>query len=582
MSIELERIKVSGKAPLESTQWTSSIFSSKKDSGISFDADTSAAKFQQRAQVKESHGNEAVSYQDFLQDFERELTSLVGFFERHTDRVPMDNGPERQSMPELSRKKVNGDQYQTVRVSAGMIDDHKSSSQQAETSTGYLHEAAMDNRSQGHQSTDSVDNGLAKPSMQAPQKIDVNGTQYRKDRIYSAAGGDIGSQGHQRATTVDNGLAKPSMQAPQKIDVDGTQHRKDRIYSVAGVDIGLQGHQRATSVDNGLAKPSMQEPPKVDVDRALHPKDHILSAAGGDNGLQGHHRAASVDNGLAKPSMQEPSKIDVDRTQHRKERIYSAAGDDIGSQGHQRATSVDNGLARPSIQPPQNIDVDGTQHLKDWFFSAASGGHKSLDHQMGTYANTPVNNLKSLLSDEQAGQLILNLEGVEYLEEGEVIYVAQSALSAIDRLYLSQVSKCSEVKSDVGLLSNLQGAGLETISISKKVIRAEVVCRALSDTRVTVELQDGKLSVHFDIQNQDLGVAGTSMLTELRAMLDHKYAQFHVSVTTSSADQVEVESSASDNSKKRDGNSSGDDGNQRDAPSEEKWEIDYLLGGLTK
>ncbi|WP_444941501.1 hypothetical protein ACJJI3_03380 [Microbulbifer sp. ZKSA004] len=536
MSIELERIKVSGKAPLESTQWTSSIFSSKKDSGISFDADTSAAKFQQRAQVKESHGNEAVSYQDFLQDFERELTSLVGFFERHTDRVPMDNGPERQSMPELSRKKVNGDQYQTVRVSAGMIDDHKSSSQQAETSTGYLHEAAMDNRSQGHQSTDSV----------------------------------------------DNGLAKPSMQEPPKVDVDGTQHLKDHIYPAAGGDNGLQGHQRATSVDNGLAKPSMQEPPKVDVDRALHPKDHILSAAGGDNGLQGHHRAASVDNGLAKPSMQEPSKIDVDRTQHRKERIYSAAGDDIGSQGHQRATSVDNGLAKPSIQPPQNIDVDGTQHLKDRFFSAASGGHKSLDHQMGTYANTPVNNLKSLLSDEQAGQLILNLEGVEYLEEGEVIYVAQSALSAIDRLYLSQVSKCSEVKSDVGLLSNLQGAGLETISISKKVIRAEVVCRALSDTRVTVELQDGKLSVHFDIQNQDLGVAGTSMLTELRAMLDHKYAQFHVSVTTSSADQVEVESSASDNSKKRDGNNSGGDGNQRDAPSEEKWEIDYLLGGLTK
>ncbi|WP_226648320.1 hypothetical protein [Microbulbifer variabilis] len=166
----------------------------------------------------------------------------------------------------------------------------------------------------------------------------------------------------------------------------------------------------------------------------------------------------------------------------------------------------------------------------------------------------------------------------ERIENGDIYAAQQVILPTTDRLIASQLSKLSgqKLNSNSSVLNSLN-TEIDTVVADKEMVRAEILIRSLHDTRVSISLHEGALTIHFDSVAKGLDLADTPILSELRSMLEQKYSQLQVSVTTAGNVNSDFEEDISGSSRQNGENNPQGENSESRHQSDDGTDIEILL-----
>ncbi|WP_444927867.1 hypothetical protein ACJJI4_09425 [Microbulbifer sp. TRSA002] len=181
----------------------------------------------------------------------------------------------------------------------------------------------------------------------------------------------------------------------------------------------------------------------------------------------------------------------------------------------------------------------------------------------------PFKHVHSLQSD---------LGSSDRIEDADIDVVQQVILPTTNRIFASQLNKLSDQKSNStpSLLYSLN-TEIDTVVVDKEMVRAEILIRSLHDTRVSISLHEGALTVNFDSVDKGFDLSDSSTLSELRSMLEQKYSQLQVSVTTSWNVSSDLEEDINGSSRQNDENSSQGENSESRHQSDDGLDIEVLL-----
>lgn len=166
----------------------------------------------------------------------------------------------------------------------------------------------------------------------------------------------------------------------------------------------------------------------------------------------------------------------------------------------------------------------------------------------------------------------------DHIEDADINVVQQVILPTTDRIFASQLNKLSEHKlNSTSSLLNSLNTEIDTVVVDKKMVRAEILIRSMHDTKVSISLHEGTLTVNFDSVDRGIDLLDSSILSELRSMLEQKYSQLQVSVTTSCNVSSDLEEDINGSSRQNDENNSQGENSESRHQSDDGSGIEVLL-----